>query len=98
MAQVKGLTVYCDRCPTSIFLKFEGMKPQEWSQPKEVYESLPKGWATTHCLGKYVDLCPDCASKFVKIQTEFMAPPQPPARRIMQDIDDKTESGLFAED
>lgn len=75
MAQEKGKLLACNRCGKAVFLKFEGMEPQEWSQPKEKYEKPPDGWAAAVSLGRDIDLCPQCAKEWVELQTQFMRKP-----------------------
>lgn len=72
MAQEKGKMLTCNRCGKSVFLKFLGMEPREWSQPVEKYEDAPTGWAAAVSLGDKIDLCPDCTSEWVALQKKFM--------------------------
>lgn len=72
MAYEKGKLLTCNRCGEFVFLKFEGIEPQEWSEPREKYEPAPGGWANALSLGCNIDLCPACTEEWVKLQTAFM--------------------------
>lgn len=88
--QRKGKLLTCNRCRKSVFLEFEGMEPQEWSQPREKYAAAPDGWAAATSLGASIDLCPDCTEKWTTLQKRFMVAGELP--------EEKTESGLLEED
>lgn len=75
MAEEKGKMLTCNRCGETVFLKFEGLQPQEWSNPKEKYEKAPGGWVHDVILGHHVDLCPECTKEWVELQTRFMKKP-----------------------
>lgn len=75
MAQEKGKLLTCNRCGKSVFLKFLGMEPQEWSKPTEQYATAPDGWANAVSLGRDIDLCPECTEEWVELQTRFMKKP-----------------------
>ena len=72
MAQEKGVRVTCNRCGTSVFLKYEGTRPREWQSPEEVYEKAPPGWFTYRILDEKRDLCPACSEKWEEMAGAFL--------------------------
>lgn len=53
-------------------MNFLGMKPQEWSQPIEEYETPPEGWTPALLFNNRLNLCPSCHARFKKMCEEFM--------------------------
>ena len=69
MSHVNGRLTTCDRCGAQVFTKTVGDGEADggftrWNK----FEPLPKGWGSHNGY----TLCPDCASAWNKIETEFM--------------------------
>lgn len=69
MSEVNGRRTICDRCGAEIFSPHIGDEERDggftrWNK----FEPKPKGWTRK----ENKDLCPDCASEWNKLETEFM--------------------------
>lgn len=69
MSEVNGRRTICDRCGVEIFSPHIGDEERDggftrWNK----FEPKPNGWTRK----ENKDLCPDCASAWNKIETEFM--------------------------
>lgn len=69
MSELIGKQVQCNRCNTTIFLKFIEKESHGFSDVDR-YEKLPDDWLYENQIGH---LCPDCAYLFRSFIADLMA-------------------------